>query len=301
MRGEELISTRPPSLCESFRDLARWTANKLNAAASLGVSFNEETVTESLLLKLAQSQNSQKFKIRSWSKFDEGVGTAATGGLPTGADWDFFFADWTGVGITVRIQAKRLYPNGRYESLDGGGQQIRDLRNNCGYALPIYVFYNDPQSHWPTGSWSCQPNCTPRFWGLSAWGCSFAPVSGIPPMKKPRPSDIQSMEPWHCLVCPCPIKAATSATLPHRVAGALKIAYGLLSDSDDTRFLDAPDLTFEPNQIWPHWARRLQESAETFPQDASTESSGRLLDGYLTEHGLKGVALVQQLLPDEEG
>lgn len=291
-----------PTLCESFRQHASWTARNLRASAQFGVAFNEETITESLLLKLSERHSSKEFRIRSWSKTDEGTGTKATAGLPTGADWDFFFADWTGAGVTVRIQAKRLYPTNRYESLEGTGQQIKDLRNNCGSALPIYIFYNDPSGKWPWPDWRCKPSCTPRFRGDSTWGCSFAPVPGIPKVKCPRPCQISTMRPWHCLVCPCPMQGLASGNLPQRVVGAIRSAYDRLSATDDDRFSGARDLSFETTQSWPDWARRLREDS-VVPEgvDARGSGIGDGLNQYLRETDLKGIALIEQLPPEEEG
>jgi hypothetical protein len=288
-----------PTLCTSFRDLARWTAGKIRSSTRHRLAFNEETITESLLLKLAERHHSPHFKIRSWSKQDEGTGTKATGGKPTGADWDFFFADHTGAGVTVRVQAKRQYRSGCYDGLDGTGQQIKDLVNNCGTALPIYVFYNDPTRKWPFAAWLCDPYCNPRFRGLSTWGCSFAAATSIPAKNKPKPGEIKGMQPWHCLVCPCPANGASSFSLPQRVTRAIQTAYGRIDASSDERFKDAPAIRFEVTDNVPLWAQLLM-TEETRPDGKEAlDGIGAELNAYLTENGLDGVALVQQLYSSE--
>lgn len=290
-----MIRYPPQSLCHSFRRLSTWTAGKLRDAARLGVAFSEETITESLLLKLAQRHPPPHFKITSWSKADEGTGTAATGGRPTGADWDFCFADWTGSNVTVRVQAKRQYPSGKYEGLDGTGKQIKDLRANCGSALPVFVFYNNPWLNWPFPAWYCPGTCDPRFRGDTAWGCSFAPVPAIPPKKMPDPSDIPAMRPWHCLVCAC---GGAGGSLPQRVLGSLRAAYGSLGAKVDDRFAAAPELVFELETALPSWARLLVEERGAPDGEDGRDSIGDALDSYLSETGLRGVAFIQQLTPE---
>lgn len=289
-----------PNLRESFRRLASWTAARLGASTRLGVPFNEETVTESLLLKLAKQHRPPHFRIRAFSKNDEGKGTKDTGGVPTGADWDFFFADWTGAGVAVRVQAKRLFPSGKYENLDGSGKQLQDLRRNCGAALPIYVFYNDTSQNWLWSSWPCDPSCGLSFRGASVWGCSFAPVIGIPKVRQPKPAQIAAMRPWHCLVCPRPRRGVASSGLPQRVVGAIRSAYERLPDDSDDRFSSASGLLFETTTTWPVWARALQGESAVPEQASYSSGTFETLDRYLIETGLKGVALIEQLLPDVE-
>ena len=288
-----------PTLRQSFRDLARWTSGKIQSSSKHRLAFNEETITESLLLNLAERHRSKNFKIRSWSKGDEGYGTKKTGGKPTGADWDFYFADTTGAGVTLRVQAKRQYRSGRYEGLDGTGQQIKDLVNNCGTALPIYVFYNDTARNWPFQAWHCDPISNPRFRGLSAWGCSFAPASSIPAKNKPKPIEIVGMQPWHCLVCPGPSIGPPSATLPHRVVSAIRAAYRLEDDASDDRFRGAPAPRFEVTAEVPRWAQLLMFD-EARPENPDVpDRIAAELNSYLAELGLNGVALIQQLSPTE--
>ena len=283
----------PQSLCHSFRQLSTWTAGKLRDATCHGVAFGEETITESLLLKLAQRHPPPHFKIRSWSKAAEGTGTARSG-PPTGADWDFCFANSTGSNVTIRVQATRQYPSGRYEGLDGTGNQIRHLRTNCGSALPVFVFYNHPWLSFR--SWNCRGTCSPRFRGASVWGCSFAPVPAIPPKSKPCPSKIPAMQPWHCLVCAC---GGTSESLPLRVLRSVKAAYESLEAKLDDRFAGAPELVFELAKSMPRWAQFLMEEGDITEGEDGQDSIRGALDSYLTETGLRGVILIRQLSPDE--
>lgn|GEM_PF-1016309 len=274
-------------LCWSFRELAQWTMGKIGRSWRHGVSFNEETITESLLLKLAERHSRRGLLIRAWTKPEEGTGTMATGGLPTGADWDFWIRDWTGRGIHLRVQAKRQFRSGRYESLNGAGHQIKDLRNNCGTAIPIYVFYNGPGPEW--SMYPCTTRCWPDVLGPGAWGCAVAPVTAIPATDKPTPGDIALLRPWHCLVCPCPMTRGTGS-LPVRIASVLQLLYAGLGDTADVRFRDAPALSFELSNNAPPWVQMLEKLPEAEDQ----------LEMYLKNNGLHGVALIGESSPDAE-
>jgi hypothetical protein len=230
------------------------------------------------------------------------------------------------LGITVRVQAKRHFKSGKYESLDGTGQQIKDLRQNCRTTLPIYVFYNDPTNTWPHASWLCKAACSPRFRGESAWGCSFAAVTSIPALNKPNPSDIRNMHPLHCLVGPCFSQGGPASSLPISVANAIRSAYYNPNLTEDDRFKGAPSLTFEASMNAPTWAKLLLDKGDLpkgaddddlpetvdLPDESAVvideygkpdgldeeDDTGDALSNYLSEHGLKGIAVIHQLFPE---
>lgn len=273
-------------LCWSFRELAQWTMDKIDRSLRYGVSFNEETITESLLLKLAERHFHQGLLIRAWSKPEEGTGTKATYGLPTGADWDLWIRDWTGAGIHLRVQAKKQFKSGRYESLDGTGQQIKDLRNNCGAAVPIYILYNG-RKFIPLTS-PCSANCSPQFRAQTVWGCTVAPVTSVPAINQPDPSQLGPVHPWHCLVCPCQASAG-GVSLPGRIASVLRSFYMVAGDAgDDERFRGASALSFELSHNAPPWVAMLEKLPEAEDQ----------LKSYLADSKLLGVALIAQTSSD---
>lgn len=279
---------RHSTLCQTFRNLAYWTWRKLWSANRSNVSFGEEKITESLLLKLSEWSPGKHIRIRAYTKAEEGTGTKATGGLPTGADWSFWIANKNGTGIELRIQAKRQFGSGMYESLDGAGQQLQDLWNNRGSAIPLYVFYNGPFPFRPSGSpWAnfqCQKTCSPSFRGESAWGCSFAPVSGVLGKTSPYPSQISGMQAWHCLVCKCSIAGPANASLPHAVAAAFQAAYSKVgNESVNLGPNDGP--IFEPHDRPPEWVSLMNE--ELLDSTAWRE--------FWQQTDLKGVALIQQI------
>lgn len=280
-----------PSLCRTFRHLEWWAWNKIDSANKCGVSFGEETITESLLLKLAEWHPNQ-LSIRAYTKIEEGVGTAATGGLATGADWSFWVVDQQGKGIELRIQAKRQFISGRYQNLEGFGQQIVDLWNNCNGAIPLFVFYNGPFNTNSAGNiwsnFSCGSKCAPGFQGQDCWGCSFAGVFDIPPKSKPYPIEISNMRPWHCLVCECQCSQGGFISLPQKLCSIANSIYGAGVPRLDSSFR-AVNEVFEPHNSAPEWASWLDRD----------ESKEQAVDSpwsrFWNETDLKGVAVIKQL------
>jgi hypothetical protein len=279
-------------LCLSFKELASWTWHKLANADRLNMAFNEETITESLFLKLAQRHSGRGLTIRSYTKNEEGTGTAATGGNPTGADWSFWFGDLSGKGIEVRIQAKRLFAkSGKYENLEGSGVQRKNLISNSKGAIPLYVFYNRPckdLSGFPIYFGSLCKYCElDRFWpfNISIFGCSFSPITAIPPKNKPRPTDIKFMLPWHCLVCERFKKSSSRGSLPSHVAEVLKNSFEQVDFNDKVRSQTAVNFSFELQRP-PKWIKLLNES-ETLENYSNPE-----LNHYLETKSLHGVVSI---------
>lgn len=262
-----------------------WVMDRLDHSTSRNLAFSEETITESLLLKLDTQLSDAGLRVKSWTKKEEGVGTRTTGGRPTGADYDIWFRDTRGLGIGVRIQAKRMFPSGLYNSLDGNGQQIKDLRNNCGTMIPLYIFYNRRNGRFVRMG-TCSFNQEFRV-----WGCTFAPVEGIPAIAHPSPIHIQGMRPWHELVSDCHL--SSTSNIPHIgdrpysltkcVSSSLIAAYESI-ERIHSRFSDAPAINFEPSREEPEWVRALELS-----RDRSSE-----INEYLAGTDLKGVALIEQ-------
>ncbi len=278
-----------PDLCDSFRRLASWTSTSVRSSVRYGVAFNEETITESILLMLAVWHSPHDLVIRSWTKPEEGKGTKATGGRPTGADWDFWFADQSGKGFHLRVQAKRQFKSGKYESLDGTGQQIVDLWNNRGRAVPVYVFYNDAEGpHFAQSPTQFNAN---RFQRMSMWGCSFAPLTSIPQKPEPSPRDITGMRPWHCLVCSCAADQLASGTLPEAVQSAIKSIYTAAPSAGDDRLLGIENLTFEITDDAPDWVSLLE--SDTVDGSAVDDQREFNLATILTERNLRGVAMIR--------
>ena len=142
-----------PKYTQPLKEIAQWVWGKIESASNHGVSFNEETITESILLKLAEKLNGESLLIRSYTKIEEGKGTPKTGNTPTGADWSFWFEGNDGRGKELRIQAKRLFDSGIYESMHTKTGRNKKSKSQIDKliessrdvgAIPLYVFYNGP-------------------------------------------------------------------------------------------------------------------------------------------------------------
>lgn len=297
-------------LCQSFREQAEWVANKLSRADHLRMAYSEETITENVLLALAERHSGRDLVIRAYTKREEGTGTRKTNGLPTGADWSFWFADGNNRGIELRIQAKRLFASGEYESLDGRGgkgTQIDLLEKNRGNAIPLYVFYNfdDLFIHKTASRNQCNGW---NFFRSGEFGCTYAPLTSIPKKNKPTYCDIPVMLPWHTLVCDCfcsqlPVK--NPKNLPQRIAASVEYAYsemGIIElqeskESEQKLHFNTLEqsLNFNAEGHPPEWVGLLlniiKEKAST---DGADDPLASKLDNYLNKSGLRGVAFIRE-------
>ncbi len=126
-----------PELCQSFRWEAGRVWNDMEHAKRLGLSFSEETITETCLLNIAKRQRHSSIAIIPATKPQE---------AKHGADWEWWFTK-AGVGVGYRVQAKRLYPSGRYQELFKSGDKFEQLdklvsRGAADDLDPLYCFYN---------------------------------------------------------------------------------------------------------------------------------------------------------------
>lgn len=280
-----------PALCQTFRDLESWTWRRIDSANRCGVCFGEETITESLLLGLAENHKTQ-LKIKAYTKLEEGKGTKATGNMPTGADWSFWIVDSNGQGVELRIQAKRQFSSGKYENLDGSGKQIADLWSNKGIAIPLYVLYNGPfVINSSGGKWSnfkCKASCEKKFRGQSCWGCSFVSLNEIPPKSAPYPTEIGNMHPWHCLVCKCGHSNDGNHSLAKKICSAANSAYKSGRSPRRAEF-SGPDVFFEPHRTPPNWVSFLTDEGV----------GNERLNEFWMQIDLKGVAIIEELNEDD--
>lgn len=281
----------PSNLCVSFRRLSSWTWNQLTDACVLKVPFSEESITESVLIQLAK-WHPHDLQICAYSKQDEGTGTKATGGKPTGADWSFWVVGPKGRGVEIRLQAKRQFRRGRYQSLDGTTQQISDLWNNRGKAVPFYLFYNGDFAHdqhgarWPI--WTGCGSCGIRFRGQTAWGCSVTSLRDVWGKVSPYPADLLKQRPWFCLVCADCWSASGAVDLPSRMIALANSMYSADNNADCPDDMKHADFGVAHEDA-PSWVRLLE----------SEEGSARWKQFWATTD-LRGVAIIKQTNLDLE-
>ena len=240
-----------------MRQLAGWVWNQQKHAFRYGLSLQEETITEMLLLRMARKLTPLGFRVRLFTRSEEGGrrrhGKVIRRGL--GADWEWFY-EAPGCRAGFRVQAKRLYrtpshPEG-YDNFDPGGKQINDLLSQAGSNNPIYVFFNHPDVH---DDFLFNPSGPPDYFGRSCWGCSVATANFMKTVNDNKLATIHPGQvPWHRFF---------------GIGTTCRSAEMMKSMPGYQRFI----LADEP----PDWVNILLEN----PQ---------YLDELLAERGLKGVA-----------
>jgi hypothetical protein len=190
----------PSHLRNSLRNEAGRVWRDKAQAKKLGLQLNEETITETVLFRLALSHQRGGLVIRTFTKPQE---------TKIGADWEWWFVHQSN-GVGLRVQAKRLFSSGTYQSLKPRSIQTTNLIANSRNCHPVFVFYNDQDSvDMGLGSASSLPFCPCRFYNLpSYWGCT---VSSAYAIEKAPGNGLSTllplMQPWHCLICPSSTQA----------------------------------------------------------------------------------------------
>lgn len=257
-------------LCDVFRTQARWVWNGLGQAWSRKFMFSETTITELLLLQLRESAPGAIFVI-PFKPAEE---------RKNGADWQWCFADRSmGLFAEARIQAKRLYQNGKYGSLlhkyrSGTPRyQMKRLIEEASKAQipPLYVFYNhlEPRHAEYVVSQDAEP--------VELWGCSIAHADDVRSCLYPTMrgysgtqfSRVMSVSrPWHELVCTSPSeKQGHDLSLPERVAAVIR-------GDIETAWSRETDYRFEPGYVALRLRdeSRIDEETEDYPAEPHIES-----------------------------
>lgn len=182
-------------LCQTFKDLAEFTWNKIGSAKSVSFQLKEESMTDFNLLHLKLEHPTQIIT-REFNKREEGV---------NGADWEWWFTDgkwWIG----FRVQAKIIsitsdeFEHLHYQkgtSVPQSEKLIIQAENKGGIPrIPLYcLFMNTDELD------------KKKLDGTSEhhFGCSLLSayqVKALRPGKIKHISKIQSyIYPWHKLVC----------------------------------------------------------------------------------------------------
>jgi hypothetical protein len=183
------------TLCGTFRWQAGAAWNRTNRATALQLFMSEETTTEMVLYEIARYHQTGDYVAIPATKAAEGK---------HGADWFWWFGDKS-TGVGFRVQAKKLFPSGRYESLlktkGDPYEQLKRLVASAHQAghFPLYCFYN-----FNFGSLfsTCDYRCSHSYRGPSYWGCALALPEDVQRQNSDALSDLQDyMLPWHLLVC----------------------------------------------------------------------------------------------------
>lgn len=195
-------------LCQMFRRSAEWTFRTMTEADQLETPFNEETITEHILLDLKRYRSSS-LEITPYNKNEEST---------TGADWMFVFSQNGYDDISVLVQAKRLYSrSGKYGAFDITKEQFKTLKKKAEdldiKEMPIYVLYNNykifdnydfygNKLYYYLFSIFDEKYCPNHHITnyFHQWGCAVATVEAMENAgNNPSPDKIQYMLPWHML------------------------------------------------------------------------------------------------------
>jgi hypothetical protein len=264
----------------SLRIAAGRVWHNMADAAQHRLFLNEETITESILLFLARRHRSSQLAIKVYTKQEE---------KKSGADWAWCFMDG-GQSVAMRIQAKRLYGDAKYQALNPSGQQINQLISTADGHHPFYVFYNDALQGeiFRYSSSSSHFNCG-SFRGPSHWGCMIARAQDVQQINSNTIAKLLPVSmPWHCLLCPILASSRNGVgrlTLPDIVAANLNVG---------SRYFGADErIEVKPTDP-PAWVRFVQTAAETpsgTTADGIVPPPNRELEAYLENHNLAGVVL----------
>lgn len=180
-----------PALRDYLRQRAGWVWREQARAFNYGLSLQEETLTEMLLLRMAQDHASHGLSVTMFSKPAEAV---------NGADWEWIIQT-SGCILGFRVQAKRLYYRGTgpdYGGLNPKSMQVDKLIAQAGSCIPIYVFYNHELG---TNSGLLTAGGDYPYRGRSFWGCAVATAQAVKAANSNNLRDLQKvMKPWHRLV-----------------------------------------------------------------------------------------------------
>lgn len=279
-------------LCETFRRQAGAVWNRMEKAATLGMPLNEETITEITSFEIAYAhQASPDYAVRIATKPEE---------VLHGADWEWWLVK-DGVGVGYRVQAKRLFVNGQYQSLfksppDRLSQAKMLVRKaDLDGMVPLYCFYNPPRP--ATSFYLPTRDCLHSYRGSSRWGCALMDANHLLAWPSNKFKDLcQFSRPWHELVC----VGNSGDTLP--AAGARFANYLRSHPGPDGRRLDLAPV--EPRRIPPHVAQMLDSEMRAREQPGVlTDLEEQVAHGAGTKwipEGLAGIVVFEDIRNEDE-
>jgi hypothetical protein len=183
-------------LCESFRLQSGRVWNRMAKAPTVGMSLSEETLTETVLYEIALAHQGADIEITIATRSAE---------ARHGADWEWWLVKGN-VCLSFRVQAKRLFPSARYQSLLKAGpnryaqlDKLIAVSQQEGH-IPLYCFFNFQPSLSYSDNW--KGHCRHSYRGPSFWGCSLAMAEDVKAVRSDTCNDLRGvMYPWHKLVC----------------------------------------------------------------------------------------------------
>lgn len=290
-----------PPLCDTFRRQAGSVWNRTRNAAALQLFMSEETLTETVLFEVARRHQAGDFVVIPATKPQEFV---------HGADWVFWFVSG-GKGISYRVQAKKLFSDGRYRSLLKSGkdshgnpidpeEQLKKLisKADADGHIPLYCFYNFAHPHGNFYQYGGQ--CAHSYRAPSFWGCSIALAQDVQLAKSDELKDLRKyMVPWHLLACTADAKtlaesAISAARTLAEPKGSPRVVAGIVTWERPKREIEV-SLRDVPSYI--HEMIEIRESHGVTPSShlrARDEIESRAR-GVLDEQELAGIAVFEDI------
>ena len=277
-------------LCEIFRRQAGAVWNRMDKAAGLGMSLNEETITEITSFEMAHAVlGISGFQVRLATKPEE---------VLHGADWEWWLVR-DGIGVGYRVQAKRLFNTGRYKHLFKSPNRLSQANTlisaaNSDGMVPLYCLFNLPgptKSHWlPTR------DCAHSYRGLSRWGCALMDANHLVKWPSNKFSDLLDYSrPWHELVC----VGGRSDTLPSAAARFSNFLRRL--PGPDGAVLDLPSV--EPRRVPDRIARMLESDLRGRARDGTaaylSDDEVVEVDSRWVPNDVAGVVVLEDVRDEE--
>ena len=275
-------------LCFTFQNIADRTWHAIADAYRAGLSYGEETITETNLLHLNRYHPKQ-IRIKAFSKRKEEPAT--------GADWEWWIGG-RGRWLGMRVQAKKIkYPGDDFGKLQTyttpskTKPQIDMLINQAkaDRLNPAYCLYVSSQTLPPIWTTTCCWYYPKQF----HMGCLIGHAVALRATGSNKLNDLAHVcLPWHCLVCDCtccpPSGSRPSGGSLANAAFALiknsRIAGGEYGGGDLDGYKDFP--LFEPQQSLPDYLGPLLA-------DEWGDGSDERLRGIAEERGLSGFVILQ--------
>lgn len=225
--------------------IAQRTWSILGRAKALRARFGEESLTDLLVLDMLPHQHARGFWLRPTTKRQE---------ASSGADLLVAVRHRSKRWSVFVLQAKKLYSNGKYGTLNGGRKCVDQLNKleRCArqlHALPLYLLYNHTNSPQLSKYWRC-----PLPFIAEQLGCTLVPswhIRQLISRKSPRTFDqahraVQAML-WRCAF-DCPFSDKLLWQSGFRPSDVDR------DESSDAHDIGAPayDWSFEPRTaVWP--------------------------------------------------
>lgn len=275
---------------ECLRQLSMNIWRCRGAAKRSGLNYNEETVTEGLLLDL-QVNFPGNVLIVPFTKRRE---------ARVGADWAWVFVGPDGRSCQgMLVQAKRLddderdygslYKRNRPKGTQRAVFQVDRLIANAKLhrLVPIYAFYNHLSDAGRVPNGSCGTLARLNWSCSESWGVALAPAIKVRHARPDKRFDhhrCHSM-PLHCLLC----SWGSGEQGPMGSAGAAAAALSQLFDGGDEAGAFEPGLTppFQPESELPE----LFREAERVHRSGKSDDVGMIAEFHAEFPGLAGVVI----------